>query len=233
MTLWLLTGVAGLLLQDLLMPQPAPWRDIGTVSYIGILAATNLLAMMGLVITARIAGSHAEGATEPPVAEELRQGVQAVVPYLLTAVLTLLRILLVILGSLPLVLLIGFLLYGAAQGALSESVEMALVAAPILLFAVVGFARFGWAVYFTLLHGASAPAALRKSKSLFAHNRRTVWILTGLVLAPPVLISALPYLTVGRVPAFFRGLSYLTSLWSFAVTALAATVIAGAREESE
>lgn len=229
---WLLTGVSGLFLQDFLMPEPRPWRNGGMGSYLLILAVGNFLGLVGLVITARIAGKHADGSRPQELGTELITALRQVGPYLTTWIVALLRILLVILGSLPLVLLVGFLLYGAAQGTFSETVEMIMVAAPIVIFAVVGFARFGWAAYFTLLQGEPARVALGKSKAFFAYNPRTVWTLTALVLAAPILASALPYLTEQRIPELLRGASYLASLWSFGVTLLAATVITRTAEES-
>lgn len=234
---WLLTGLASLLLRDLMLPARIVWtsgdtRRLG--AYAAVLLGTQLLSLLGLLLIARLGGRFAENRERGTAMGEIKKTVELFGRLLLTGVVALLRILLVILGSLPIVILLGFLLYGAAQGTLSESVEEAVVGAPILLFAVVGFARFGWAVYFTLLGGAGPREALRKSKSLFANNRNTVWTITAIVLLLPLLATFLPTFAGSQLPREIYGsLRYLSSLWSFAAAALVGVIIARTTEEGD
>lgn len=234
---WLLTGFGALLLQDLLLPRHIAWyKTDGSVLalFIIFLLAARLLSFLGLLTVAKVSGQYALGEAGQTALAEIKGAIKLLGGLLVTGLVSLLRILLVVLGSMPIVLLLGFLLYGAAQGALAAEVEQAVVAAPILLFAVVGFARFGWSVYFTLLRGAGPREALRKSKSLFAHNPNTVWTLTGIVLIVPLLTIFLPSIAQGAlIREVYRSLRYVSSLWSFAAGGLVATIIARTTEEGE
>jgi hypothetical protein len=237
LSVWGLTGLAGLLMQDLFLPTPAPWNG-GEESllplYLFILVTATLLGLLGMLIIARVAGAYANGESTKRGVKELRESLKLFVPLLLSGVLASLRIMLVAAGSLPLVLLLGFFLYGAAQGALSETVERTAVGAPILLFAIFGFARFGWAIYFTIIEESGPVAALRKSKSLFANNRTTIWILTAIVLSVPVIVTLVPILLGEQLPrSVFRVLRYLSSLWTFSAVGLVAVVIAKSYEQKD
>lgn len=237
LSVWLLTGLAGLLVQDLLLPAPAPWNGGNESSlpyYLLIVVTANLLGLLGLFVTARVVGAYAQGGPPNRGVEEIGESLRLFGPFLLTGLISLLRILLVAVGSLPLVLLLGFLLYGAAQGALSETVEQAVIGAPILLFTLFGFARFGWAIYFTILGESGPVTALRKSKSLFANNRNAVWILTAVVLTLPALVTFAPTFLEEAMPrSLFRILRYCNSLWSFTAAGLVALVIARSYEAKE
>jgi hypothetical protein len=234
---WLLTGCGALLLQDLLLPARIAWSSADgevLVPFVILLLVAQLLSLLGILVVARTSGRYALQQESGNGVKEVGKTVALFGHLLLTVVLSALRIVLVILGSLPLVILLGFLLYGAAQGTLSESVEQAVVVAPILLFAVVGFARFGWAVYFTLLDGAGPKEALRKSKSLFANNRDTVWTITGIVLVLPIVATFLPTFAGEELSRpIYRSLRYVSSLWSFAAAGLVGVIIARSREEDD
>lgn len=235
LSVWSLTGLGALLLQDLLLPARIRWTEADTTLLtraVLLLLGANLLTLLGLLIVARISGQHALGAQAQKALTEIRGALNRLGALLVTGLVAFLRIVLVVVGSLPIVILLGFLLYGAAQGALAEEIEQAVVGAPILLFAVVGFARFGWSVYFTLIGAAGPREALRKSKSLFANNRNIVWTLTAIVLLLPLLATFLP--TIARETLtrdIYRLLRYVSSLWSFGAAGLVAIVVARTTEE--
>lgn len=227
--IWLVTGVGALVLQELILPSRIAW-DENVVLPLAIFGATGALTLLGLVLVIRVVGGHArEGDSEAP-GEAVVSGLRDSGKALVTAGLSGLRIVLVIVGSLPLVVLLGLLLYGAAKGTLSETVETVLIAAPIGLFAFIGVARFGWALFFSLLKSTGPVDALRQSGGLFANNRRELSLFAAVAVVVPALLYLLPGYVELPGAVLPRALAYFKSLWTFLATAFVAVAIARSEE---
>ncbi|MFP4331226.1 MAG: hypothetical protein ACLFP6_10960 [Spirochaetaceae bacterium] len=229
LALWVSTGLGALILQELLLPARIPSGEVGG-EVVAVLLATTALTMLGLILLIRLVGGRATCGSREAAVHAFRGAMHRLDKALLTGLLSVARILLAILGSAPLVFLLGLLLYGAAQGTLSREVEMSLVAAPILLFAFIGVARFGWALFFSLLKSSGPVDSLKLSKALFQSNWRESSLFATVVVVVPLLAYLLPAYIHLPSPVIARLLAYLNSLWLFLATAAVSVAIARSEE---